>query len=173
MISFIKIFDRKRVEPLRSLPMTPPRPHILLSHLALIVGLQLLVALPASAKLTLLGFWNFDEARQDEYVASVKASQENDTMGEIASQMGQGKIENSSFEFGVDPASSRPYLKMIDKASKKITTIYLVVTFNEGGLDMEDVDTGNKYRVDPIDDNHMTLNDLGKKLIIPLRRIND
>lgn len=39
---------------------------------------------------------------------------------------------------------------MIDKATKKITTIYLVVTFNKGGLEMEEVITGNKYRGGPI-----------------------
>ncbi|MFT5470736.1 MAG: hypothetical protein ACI8UO_005867 [Verrucomicrobiales bacterium] len=143
--------------------------------LALPILLQLLLLIPATAeKITLLGFWNFDESRRAEYIASVKARQENQNMGEIAAQMGMAQIENSSYEFGVDAINKQPYMKIIDKATKKIDTIYLKVeVMPSKDLKMTDSETGNIYIVKPTGNDKMLFVDNFQKLSIPLRRIND
>lgn len=136
---------------------------------------QLLAATPASAeRITLLGFWNFDSSRRAEYIASVKAQQGAGNFNEIAAQMGLGHIENSAFEFGVDPETRRPFMKIVDKATKKIETHFLKIEVTPGKeLKMTDVDTGNTFVVKPTGNDKMLLIDNGQKLRIPLRRVND
>lgn len=145
------------------------------SILGAILALQLLGLSGLQAeKLTLLGFWNFDESRRADYIRSVKIQQANNQLGEIAAQMGMGKIENSSYEFGFDAGTKKPYLKIVDKTTKKIQTSYLDVEVTpEKELIMTDVETGNTFRVKPKNNDQMTLIDNAKKLTIPLRRIND
>ncbi|MEM7013567.1 MAG: hypothetical protein AAF585_19005 [Verrucomicrobiota bacterium] len=145
------------------------------SILGAVFALQLLGLSGLQAeKLTLLGFWNFDESRRADYIRSVKIQQANQQLGEIAAQMGMGKIENSSYEFGFDAATKKPYLKIVDKTTKKIETSYLEVEVTpEKELIMTDVETGNTFHVKPVNNDQMTLIDNARKLTIPLRRIND
>ncbi len=131
----------------------------------------LLAISPVAAQVSALGAWSFDDSRKDLYVESVRASQvDTTTMSEIAVQMGMAQIQNSVYEFGYDQKTG-PYLEISDKASKQSETHRLKIKSSKGILIMERLDNGEFYRMEPIDNERMTLVDVSKKLIIPLRRL--
>tara|TARA_R110002096_G_scaffold159011_6_gene324634 strand:- start:2737 stop:3171 length:435 start_codon:yes stop_codon:yes gene_type:complete len=131
---------------------------------------QLFAMSVVSADVSALGYWEFDTDRREVYIDSVKASQIDTTsMSEIAAQMGMAKIQNSIYEFGFDKEG--PYLEIKDKASNRWEMIRLKVEVVDGKLAMKKLESGDRLRMEPIDNDHMTLIDEGKKLKIPLRRI--
>ncbi len=147
---------------------------IAMTRFALSVGLiagLVFCAGSACAEVSALGAWTFDTARKDVYVKSVRASQiDTVTMSEIAAQMGMARIENSIYEFSYERGSG-PYLEVYDKTTRKSVKHPLKVQLRGRVLMMEKLENGEKMRMEPIDNDHMTLIDEAKKVRIPLKRI--
>ncbi len=69
----------------------------------------------AHAQRSAAGVWEFDSSRQQTYIDSVKRSQLNESMSEIAHQMGIARIRATTFELGKD--SGGPFFRRKDGTS--------------------------------------------------------
>ena len=128
------------------------------------------MAQPAQAKLSALGHWEFDVARKQVYIDAVRANQtDTNSMAEIAAQMGMARVQNTLYEFGAD--ISGPYLAIFDKTSNKREVFYITVKRQGGVIHITDRKNGRKFRLTPVDENHINLHDDDKKQVIPLKRI--
>lgn len=136
-----------------------------LSGLLLLFGLM-----NASAQThpSALGSWEFDEARLETWIASVKAGQRGGSMPEIAIEMGLATLENTVFTFGIDARG--PHLVRTDKvtgaASRK------AITIRRDGADLlcTEEGSGTLLRLRPIDAEHLLLIEEARKISIPLQR---
>ena len=124
----------------------------------------------AQAQLSALGHWEFDITRKDVYINAVRANQIDTTsMSEIAAQMGMAKVQNTLYEFGADPKGA--YLGIFDKTSNERVVYYISVKLINGVLHITDRAAGHKFRLTPVDNDHINLHDEQKNQVIPLRRI--
>ncbi len=116
-----------------------------------------------------MGSWDFDESRRETFVQSVRANQLGGSMSEIAAQISMARIQNSSLTFGVD-GSGQPELTRTDKATGESERKAITVRREGEGLVFTESDTGAVYRIDPVDRNRITLTEVARKLVIPLKR---
>ncbi len=115
-----------------------------------------------------LGSWEFDDARRETYIESVKAGQRGGSMPEIAIQMGLAKFENTTFTFGVDDRG--PHLIRTDKTTGEAVRKPITIRRDGEDLIITEEDTGTISRLRLIDQDHLLLIEEARKIAIPLKR---
>lgn len=141
------------------------RPHPALCALLLLVAP---VPVRAQTKPSALGSWEFDQARREAFVTTLKTAQRGESKPGIDLQIELATVEHTVFTFGSDDRGS--YLLRTDKRTGDRARKPIALHRDGADLLFTESDSSTVWRLQPIDAGRILLIEEARRITIPLKR---